>query len=58
MTKEELVRAEDMGNYFRVTPDNRDLNYEIIFKVAILRKYKWTMIIIAIILLFWMWRER
>ena len=26
MTKEELVRAEDMGNYFRVTPDNRDLN--------------------------------
>ena len=27
MTKEELVRAEDMGNYFRVTPDNRDLNY-------------------------------
>ena len=28
MTKEELVRAEDMGNYFRVTPDNRDLNYD------------------------------
>ena len=28
MTKEELVRAEDMGDYFRVTPDNRDLNYD------------------------------
>ena len=28
MTKEELVRAEDMGNYYRVTPDNRDLNYD------------------------------
>lgn len=28
MTREELVRAEDMGDYFRVTPDGRDLNYE------------------------------
>lgn len=28
MTKEELVRAEDMGDYFRVTPDSRDLNYD------------------------------
>lgn len=28
MTKEELVRAEDMGDYFRVTPDLRDLNYD------------------------------
>lgn len=28
MTKEELVRSEDMGNYFRVTPDTRDLNYD------------------------------
>ena len=28
MTREELVRAEDMGGYFRVTPDNRDLNYD------------------------------
>ena len=28
MTKEELVRAEDMGNYYRVTPDIRDLNYD------------------------------
>ena len=28
MTREELVRAEDMGGYFRVTPDDRDLNYD------------------------------
>lgn len=28
MTKEELIRAEDMGDYFRVTPDMRDLNYD------------------------------
>ena len=28
LTKEERVRAEDMGNYFRVTPDERGLNYD------------------------------
>lgn len=28
MTREELAHAEDMGNYFRVTPDSRDLNYD------------------------------
>ena len=28
MTREELVRAEDLGEYFRVTPDGRDLNYD------------------------------
>lgn len=28
MTKEERVRSEDMGNYFRVAADNRDLNYD------------------------------
>ena len=27
MTKEEKVRAIDMGNYFRVPADSRDLNY-------------------------------
>lgn len=26
-TREELARAHDMGTYFRVSPDNRDLNY-------------------------------
>lgn len=28
MTREERLRAEDMGNYFRVSADNRDLNYD------------------------------
>ena len=28
LTNEERVRAEDMGNYFRVTPDERGLNYD------------------------------
>ena len=28
MTKEEKAKAEDMGNYYRVPADNRDLNYE------------------------------
>lgn len=27
LTKEEFVKAEDMGNYFRIPADNRDLNY-------------------------------
>ena len=28
VTKEDMVKAEDMGNYFRVPADNRDLNYD------------------------------
>lgn len=28
MTREERLRSEDMGNYFRVCADSRDLNYE------------------------------
>ena len=31
MTREERLRSEDMGNYFRVTADNRDLNYDKFF---------------------------
>ena len=31
MTKEERLRAEDMGDYFRVAADNRDLNYDKFF---------------------------
>lgn len=27
VTKEEMLRAQDMGNYFRITMDDRDLNY-------------------------------
>lgn len=28
MTREEMLRSEDMGNYFRVACDSRDLNYD------------------------------
>ena len=28
MTREECLRSEDMGGYFRVVADNRDLNYD------------------------------
>ena len=28
VTQEEMLRAEDMGNFFRVTADNRNLNYD------------------------------
>lgn len=28
VTKEDMIKAEDMGNYFRISADNRDLNYD------------------------------
>ena len=28
VTREEMLRAEDMGGYYRVRPDTRDLNYD------------------------------
>ena len=28
MTREERIRAQDMGQYFRIVADNRDLNYD------------------------------
>ena len=31
MTREERLRAEDMGEYFRIAADNRDLNYDKFF---------------------------
>lgn len=31
VTREEMVRAEDMGNYFRIPCDTRDLNYDKFF---------------------------
>lgn len=27
LTREEFIKAEDMGDYFRIVPDDRDLNY-------------------------------
>jgi UDP-glucose 4-epimerase len=29
MTFEESFRAEDLGQYFRISPDSRDLNYDL-----------------------------
>jgi len=31
LTREEMLRAEDMGSYYRVSPDDRDLNYDLYF---------------------------
>jgi UDP-glucose 4-epimerase len=28
LTKEECAKAQDMGNFYRVPADNRDLNYD------------------------------
>jgi UDP-glucose 4-epimerase len=30
-TREEMVKAEDMGEFYRITADNRDLNYSMYF---------------------------
>jgi UDP-glucose 4-epimerase len=32
LTKEECAKAEDLGNFYRVPADNRDLNYDKYFK--------------------------
>ena len=34
MTREELARCEDSGDYFKISPDVRDLNYEKYFSVG------------------------
>jgi len=44
VTREEMARAEDMGNYFRIPCDTRDLNYDKYFvkgqeKVSIMDDY-------------------
>jgi len=31
LTREEMLRAKDMGSYYRVSPDGRDLNYDLYF---------------------------
>jgi UDP-glucose 4-epimerase len=31
LTREELINAEDMGGYFRIKADNRDMNYNMYF---------------------------
>lgn len=40
-TREELARAEDMGEYFRLSADNRDLNYGLYFDVGDVRQARY-----------------
>ncbi|MGD0262142.1 MAG: polysaccharide biosynthesis protein [Verrucomicrobiota bacterium] len=44
LTREEIVRAEDLGDYYRISSDTRDLNYSLFFekgekKVTALEEY-------------------
>jgi UDP-N-acetylglucosamine 4,6-dehydratase/5-epimerase len=44
LTREECVKAEDLGDYYRIMPDDRDLNYSIYFsegnkQIATLQDY-------------------
>jgi UDP-glucose 4-epimerase len=34
VNREEMVKSIDLGNYFRIPADNRDLNYEQFFSVG------------------------
>ena len=38
LTKEECMRAEDLGDFFRVRADNRDLNYDNYFTQGQVKK--------------------
>lgn len=38
LTKEEAAKALDMGNFYRVPADNRDLNYDKYFKVGDIKR--------------------
>ncbi len=40
LTKEECAKAEDMGNFYRVPADNRDLNYDKYFKDGDIERVK------------------
>ena len=42
LTKEECAHAEDMGNFFRVPCDKRDLNYEKYFNIGTAKEAKIT----------------
>jgi len=44
VTREEMAKSQDMGNYFRIPADNRDLNYNRYFdegqeKVSVIDDY-------------------
>jgi UDP-N-acetylglucosamine 4,6-dehydratase/5-epimerase len=38
LTKEEYMRADDMGDFYRISADNRDLNYEQYFEEGSIHK--------------------
>ena len=40
VTKEEMMKADDLGKYYRISADNRDLNYEKYFSKGINNKKK------------------
>jgi len=35
LTREEMIRAQDLGDYYRIPADNRDLNYDVYFTEGI-----------------------
>ena len=37
VTKEEMIKASDQGKYYRISPDNRDLNYDEYFSKGSLK---------------------
>ena len=48
LTREEMLRAEDLGGYFRVASDNRDLNYDAYLSKAQRNCQSWAIIILTI----------
>ena len=40
LTREEMLRAQDLGTYFRVPADNRDLNYDMYFSEGVPARLK------------------
>jgi len=39
VNREDMVKAEDMGNYYRIPADNRDLNYEQYYSEGVLDSF-------------------
>jgi FlaA1/EpsC-like NDP-sugar epimerase len=55
-TREEMIKAEDMGEFYRVPADNRDLNYAQYFSEGN-KIYLRSKIIIHTIPSNWVWKE-
>lgn len=41
LTREEMAKAEDLGDYYRVAADNRDLNYSLYFSEGDPKQAEW-----------------